>query len=89
MSVVPVEVQVSQQTYETLKGLAKFIAAVKGPLSDGFQISDLPVLISAAVADLVPALNGSDKISSEYAEDPAAFVRAVELGLAELGVLLK
>jgi hypothetical protein len=84
MSVVPVSVDVSKETYELCLGLAKLIKAVKSPIADGVQPGDLPALIGAVATELLPALNGVDKIAAEYEENKSAFGQAVVLGLAAI-----
>lgn len=78
-----IEVEVSVETHELGQGLAKMIASVKQALADGWQPgTDLPVIISSAVSDLVPAVQGVDKIGAEMAENKQAFANAVYLGLS-------
>jgi hypothetical protein len=74
-----VEVEVSKETYELGKGVADFVAAVKQSQKDGWQVgSDVPALITAAMANLLPAMDGMSKVKDEMA-DKAAFANACAL----------
>jgi hypothetical protein len=90
MEKVKVELECSKETYELGKGLADFIGAVKTALADGWQLgTDVPVVISAALATLVPAVDGVMKVKDELAEDKKAFVNAaVATGAAVMNAVL-
>jgi hypothetical protein len=77
MAKVNVQVEVSKELFEVGKGLADFAKHLKAAVADGWQIgSDLPAVLTAVMADLVPALQGVDKIPAEFAEDKMAFANA-------------
>jgi hypothetical protein len=77
-----VEVTVSKEAYELGQGIAKFHEAIKQALADGWQSGqDIPPIISSAVADLVPAVQGADQVSKET-DDKQAFANAIYLGLS-------
>lgn len=77
MATVKVEVQCAKECYELGKGLADFAKKLKAALADGWQIgADLPAVLQATMADLVPALNGVDKIGEEFAGDKLAVANA-------------
>lgn len=79
-----VELECAKETLELCQGLAKFAAAVKQALADGWQPgTDLPALITATVADLVPALQGVDQLPAEVAASPE-FVNALYAGLSPI-----
>jgi hypothetical protein len=86
---IQITLECSKEMTELGQGLAKFLAAVKLAMADGFQAgADIPPIISAAVADLVPAVNGVTLIKDEYA-DKKAFMNAVAVvGAAVAGALL-
>lgn len=90
MEKVKVELECSKETYELGKGLADFVAAVKTALADGWQLgTDIPVVVSAALATLVPAIDGVTKVKDELAEDKKAFVNAaVATGSAIMNAIL-
>lgn len=89
MANIQVTLEASKELTELGQGLAKFLAAVKLATADGFQVgADLPPLISAAVAELVPAVQGVTLIGEE-AKDKKAFANAVAVvGAAVAGALL-
>lgn len=91
MAKVEVKVEVSKEAYEVAIGLGQMVAAIKTALADGWQAgTDVPVIVSAAITNLVPAVDGLDKVGAELKEDPEAFVKAVSIGLAEaVGAFLK
>lgn len=80
-----VEAEVSKEMYEAMFGLAKFGAAIKKALADGWDMSqDLSPIITSAMADVLPAIQGVDLIGDEWKEDPSALVQAVILGAQPL-----
>lgn len=85
MEVIKAEVEVAKETYELLQGVAGFVASVKKALDDGFQPgTDIPVIISDALAQLVPAVQGAAGIKAEAVENKLAFGQALLLGGAEI-----
>ena len=78
------EIELSKETYELGEGLAKFVAAIKTSIKDGFQYGDdLPDIIDSAIRDVIPALDGASSIGDEYSEDSEVFTQTVLLvGLA-------
>jgi len=82
---IEVNEKVSKEAYELALGLKKFVVSIKQSLSDGWQPgSDLPVLLQAVILDLVPAINGIDKIPEEEKENLEAFVTAFLLPVKSL-----
>ena len=66
-------------------GLDCFVGALKKALSDGWQTGeDLPVVLSSAMADLLPALQGVEGVVDELKEDKEAFFTAVGLGAKKI-----
>ena len=79
-----VELECAKETLELAQGLAKFTAALKQALADGWQPGmDLPAVITSVVADLVPALQGMDQVPVEVAASPE-FVNALYAGLSPI-----
>ena len=73
-----ISIEVSKETYELGQGLAKFVMAVKEATDDGFSYGDdIPDIISSAVGDLLPALDGVSDIGKEFKEDPRVFAQTV------------
>lgn len=84
-----VSVKVTKEAYELSVGLKKFVLDVKQALSDGWQPGqDLPVVMQAAVMDLVPAVQGLESLGAEQKEDLEAFVTALSLPMKELAFSL-
>lgn len=90
VSTLKIEVSCSKETYELGKGVAEFIGAIKVALADGWQLgNDMPVIVSAALATLVPAVDGVTKVKEELAQDKKAFLNAASLtGAAVLSAIL-
>ena len=87
MEKLEVKVLVAKETYELGQGLYMFVAAMKKALDDGFQVGkDIPPILASAVADLVPAVQGAEKIGDET-KDPEAFSDAIYLGIKPIPFL--
>jgi len=85
MATKSVTVECSKETLEALQNSAEFVKATRQALADGWQLGqDLPVLMTAALTQLVPALSALDNVKDELAENRKAFERAVALGSADL-----
>jgi len=85
MSKAQVQVEVEKEVYDLLSAVAKFVAAAKQSLKDGFQAgSDIPAIVLAAYQDLLPAVQLIGQVPGDFQEDKAAFVKAVELGGADI-----
>lgn len=70
-------VKVSKEASELGDGLVKIVAEVKKALGDGFQpIGDSVAIGNAVYHDLVPAVQGFEKMSDELKESKTAFMRA-------------
>lgn len=70
-------VSVSKEASELGDGLVKIVSEVKKALADGFQaIPDTAAIGAAVYQDLIPAVQGIDKMPDEYKENKAAFMRA-------------
>lgn len=81
MEKVKVELELPKEVSELAAGLATFAVHAIKAVKDGFQPGqDLPVLLAAAIADLVPALNGVERLPAELKEDKAAFIAAFGYG---------
>ena len=79
-----VTVKVPQETYALEQGLVKFVGACKTALADGFQAGqDLPVIISAALADLLPAVAGVSALTEEV-KDLASMINVGGLFAGDL-----
>lgn len=85
MATLSAKCEVSKETYELLIGVARLVEIVKNQVADGWQPGiDIPVIIASAIGDLVPAIQGVEKIKEEIAENKVAFGHALLLGAAEI-----
>lgn len=86
--VVTVSVQASKEALELGQGVAKFLGKVLKALDDGWQPGqDIPVVITAAIGDLVPALDGVTLMADEFKDNPAAFYMALGLSAKDIAAL--
>lgn len=75
-----ISVQVQKEAYELGQGVAKFVGDLKQALSDGWQPGqDLPAILQATMADLIPAIQGVEKLGPELKENSKAFVNSFAL----------
>lgn len=82
METVEVTVKLPKETYELAKGLGAFGLVVKQALADGWQTgTDIPVIITSALIDLAPSIQGFDKIPDEASADPVGLGVALIEGL--------
>jgi len=78
-----VSVNVSEATYDLGYGVANFVRATKNALDDGWQMGDdLPVVMTAALQHLVPAIQNIGDLSDEYQNEKAEFLAAVALSIS-------
>jgi len=71
------EIDLPKESLELAQGIEKFVKSLHLALSDGFQVGqDLPIIVSSAIADMIPALAGSEKIGEELKADPVAVAQA-------------
>jgi len=84
MATIDVQVTVSKETHELGIGMSSFVGSVKQALADGWQPGqDLPVIITSAVTDLVPSIQGVDQMDDEAKENPIAFANAIAVSLSK------
>jgi len=82
---IDVTKSVSKETYEMGLAVAAMIKGVKSALEDGWQPGqDLPVIFSSIIGNVAEMVQGVQAAQKENAEDPAAFVTACSLALAEV-----
>jgi hypothetical protein len=75
---IEVSLDASKEMYELLDGLVAFLKVAKTAASDGWSMGDdLPVVLTAAMGSLIPALQGIEKVGSELKEEPAQFIAAI------------
>lgn len=81
MEKIKVEMELAKESAELAMGLGKFAAITQKALKDGWSIGqDLPVIMATALAELVPALQGAEKIPDEVKEDKMATAAAWAYG---------
>lgn len=89
MSVINKTVPVSQEADEFMTKLNDFISVVKTQLADGWQAgTDLPPMMTAALMDLVPAIQAATKFGDAFTADKIAFIKGMELGATDLAFTL-
>lgn len=87
MEVLKIEVVVAKDTYELGKAVYDFINTCKKSLDDGWQVgNDLPVIVTSALTQFLPGLQGFENISKEW-ENKEAFVNAVMLTMGQIPFL--
>lgn len=90
MPKINVEISVSKESYELAQGSVKVVKALKEALKDGFQPGqDVPAIVSAVIADLIPAVQGMDQVALESQEDEKAFVQAFVLSAVDMLYVFK
>lgn len=78
-------VQVSKEASELSDSVVKVVLEVKKALADGFQpLPDAVAIGQAVYMDLVPGLQGVEKMSDEVKESKTAFLRTWMLSGLEL-----
>lgn len=88
MDRLDVKVKMPKEAYELEQGIVKFVAACKAALDDGFQPGqDLPVLLTAAIASLMPAIDGVHKLPEEVLGDIPAMIGLGGLLAADLAAI--
>jgi hypothetical protein len=85
MTTQKVQVDVTKEGYELMQGVAKFVGALALALKDGWQMgSDLPVVVAATLGDLVPALQGVEKLPAEAVGETGPFAMGMLVGVADI-----
>lgn len=75
METVKQEIALPKEAHELAAGLEKFAMAVKAALKDGFQPGqDIPPVLSSAIVDLIPAMQGVEVVKDELKAMPAEVV---------------
>jgi hypothetical protein len=88
MATKMVQVEVSEKGYDLGIALKNIVAAAKQACDDGFQPGqDVPAILSAAVANLLPVMNNIKEIANEPIENPEAFTKALSIPVTEIGFL--
>mgnify|MGYP001585275655 CR=1 FL=1 len=86
---INITVPVAKETYELGQGINKFVGTLKKALADGFQVGqDLPIIVTSAIAELVPSLQGMEQIPVEAKEDLPSFMKGLTLSAEELAFSL-
>ena len=81
---VEVKVQCAKEVLELGQGISAFVVAVGTAVKNGWQFeSDLPVVIQSALRDLVPAMQGVEKIKGEYEVSKKEVLFAVVLPIMD------
>lgn len=79
MEYVVVSQKLPKQSVALAQGVTKFLLALDQALKDGFQVGqDVPTIVSAAIADIVPVLGSASGLPAEAAADPIGVGQAFE-----------
>lgn len=91
MEKITVTLELPKEAYELFHGTFKLVESVKKSLDDGWQADqDLPVIVSEALVNLAPMINGFDKLPMEFKTDPANFINAGLISSANIvGLFVK
>lgn len=85
MALVKEEFELSKEARELGKGMNAFVAKTRQCLADGFQPGqDIPLVLAAAIADLIPAIQGAEQMGAEFKENRKAFLLAHSASGVEL-----
>lgn len=89
MATENVTIAVPHDTYQASQLLVKFVKEVQGALSNGWQFGDdMPTVLSATMADLVPALQKINAVAADCKGDLKPFLDAVLLSAVDLAMAL-
>jgi hypothetical protein len=87
--IVDTQEKVSKEAHELAEGIANTVLSIQKALSDGWQPGqDLPIILNAVLLDLVPKIQGIEKLGSEKEENLEAFVTAFLLPVKKLAFRL-
>lgn len=75
--VTEVKLNCSKELVELGDGVAKFLTVLMKEAEDGLDITDISSILSSAITDLIPALDGVTDISGEFESDREAFINGV------------
>jgi len=79
------EIECTKEALEMGEGISSFIKATRLALSDGWQVgTDLPVVLSSALMTLIPAIEGMEKLKSEFEGNKEAFANSIYVGLTPI-----
>jgi hypothetical protein len=74
MEYIKKEVEVPKETSELADAIAEVAVATKKALADGFQLGqDVPAIVSSAIQNLLPAIQGFEKLDDEAKGAPYKF----------------
>jgi len=78
-------VQVPKEVDEVMVAIVNILKVTKQALADGWQPGqDLPVILTAAATNLLPAVDGMNKIGDEWKQERAGVLRSTMLGSADI-----
>jgi hypothetical protein len=91
METITIQIQVPKETQELFNGLTKIVKAIKVSMEDGWDIAtDLPVIITQALVELAPMIQGIDQLPAEFKADPSAFIKSAVISAGDIaGIFLK
>lgn len=85
MALMEVMTTVSKETYELGEALVSIVSAMNVALADGWQLgSDLPVAVTALLANIGEITEGIKSAKGEWEEDEAAMIMAMTMTVSKL-----
>lgn len=79
-------VKVTKESYELSMAVNNLVSKIVEVAQDGWETgSDLPVILTTAMTELLPAMQGLDKIKDEK-EFLKEFIMALSLPMVDLGL---
>lgn len=88
MEKAKIEMEVPKEAHELFSGMVKIVAAAKEAMADGWDLgTDMPVVITKALVELAPMIQGIDKLDDEFLEDPSAFIKAAVVSAGDIASL--
>lgn len=91
MNKVNLSTEVPKEIHELMVAVAKLVSEARKATADGFQLGqDLPMIVTAAMGDVMAGVAGVEKLGDEWKEDAPAFIKAILINAADIvGPFLK
>ena len=82
MQTVDLSVAVPKESYEAIDAMVDLFEAIAKEAADGFDVTDLPAVLSAAMSAAVEAADYA-KIQAEFKRDPVSVVTCLVKKIGE------
>lgn len=85
MEMVDKTIQVPKAVDDLGQNLSDFVGAIDKALEDGWQTGDdLPPILAAALANLVPAIQAAKAAGDDFKADPYMSVKGISIHVADI-----